>query len=134
MAACVQNWIWIVRVSGHALRPYKRPCTEVFKDILDMCVVVYLGSTLTTQRSTSNMYARSCDAFVQAIYTSKPRSALSAWTRRAASVSILALTAFEWTPRRSSHPRLADTTKKYGRPIVPGFRKLLQTVYRLVLR
>jgi len=49
----------------------------------------------------SNMYARSCDAFVQATYTPKSRRALLAWTRRTASVSLLALTAFQWTPRDS---------------------------------
>ena len=52
MEDCVSNSLWIVRVSGHALRPYKFPCTlptfmnELFKDILDLCVVVYLGDIL----------------------------------------------------------------------------------------
>jgi len=77
------------------------------------------------------MYARSCDAFVQATYPLNSRRALSAWTLRTPSVSLLALTAFEWTPRRS---KSSVTGRHKGRPIVLGFRKPLQAVYRLVLR
>ena len=51
MEDCVPNSLWIVRVSGHVLRPYKRSCIlpifyEVFKDILDVCVVVCLDDIL----------------------------------------------------------------------------------------
>ena len=88
----------------NAPAPFQRFMSEVF---LDVCVIVYLDDIpfyFDAQTSTSNMYARSRGGCVQAIYTPKSRSVLSAWTQRTASVSLLALTAFEWIPRRFKSP------------------------------
>ena len=90
--------------SGHALRPYKHLCTEVFKDILDMYVVVYLDVIPIYSDNPEEHLRHVCDVLRRlraTPYTPKSRSALSAWTRRTASVPLLALAAFEWTPRRS---------------------------------
>jgi hypothetical protein len=52
MEDCFSNSLWIVQVSGHALRPYKCPCVlptlyeRFFKDNLGVCVVVYLDVIL----------------------------------------------------------------------------------------
>ena len=63
----------------NAPAPFQRFMSEVFKDV---CVVVYLDDILIysdNQMSTSSMYARSSNAFMQAPYAPKSRSALSVW-------------------------------------------------------
>jgi len=43
MKACIPNSICIIRVQGHALWPY---CIDFFKNILNVCVVVYVNDIL----------------------------------------------------------------------------------------
>jgi hypothetical protein len=60
---------------------FQRLMSEVFKDILEVCVVVYLYDILIYSEiptSTSNMYARFCDAFVRTtLYAKVKKRALS---------------------------------------------------------
>jgi len=52
MEDCVPKSLWILRGSDHVPWPYKAPASfqrfmnEVFKDVLDVCVVVYLDDIL----------------------------------------------------------------------------------------
>jgi len=117
MEDCVPNSLWILRVYAmhcgltNAPAPFQRFMSGVLKDV---CVVIYLDDILIysdDQISTSSTYVRSCTAFMQAPYAPKSRSALSAWTRRT-TVSLLALTAFEWIPRRS---KLSSTVRHQKR-------------------
>jgi len=117
MEDCVSNSLWIVRVSGHALRPYKFPCTlptfmnELFKDILDLCVVVYLGDILIYSDNPGEHLKHVREVLrrlrASTLHTKVEKCAFSVDTTTP-SVSLLALTTFEWTRR---DPRLADTTK-----------------------
>ena len=67
MEYCVLISLWIVRVSGHALRPYKRPCilptfmSDHFKDILDVCVVVHLDDILIYSDNTGEHLKHVCE-------------------------------------------------------------------------
>jgi len=103
MEVCVPNSLWIVRVSSHALRPYKHPCIlpiKVFKDILDVCVVLYLDD-ITIYSDNPSEHLRHVREFLRRLRTmqnhryAKVEECDSAWTRRTSSVPFLALTAFK---------------------------------------
>jgi len=88
---------------------------EVFKDILDSCVVVYLDGILIYSDNPDEhlKHVREVLRCLRAntLYTKVEKCAFSVDTTTP-SVSLLALTAFEWTRRDPSYPRLADTTKR----------------------
>ena len=107
----VPNSIWIVRVSGHALRPYERPCIEVFKDILDVCVVVYLDDILIYSDN-PDKHLKHVREVLQRLGASDLYAKVETRTRRTALVSLLALAAFGWTPRRSKSPATGRHHKK----------------------
>jgi len=107
MEVCVPNSLWIVRVSGHAL--HERPCIlpiKVFRDILDVCVALYLDDIMIYSDNSSE-HLRHVREFLRRLRTmqnhlyAKVKECDSAWTRRTSSVPFLALTAFKWTPPRS---------------------------------
>jgi hypothetical protein len=107
---------------------FQRFMNQVFKDILDLCVVCYLDHILIYSYNPVERLKHVREvlrrlSFVQSAYTPKSRSALSAWTRQTSSVSLLALTAFEWTPRgsKSSLPFVVSASREC--PLILGFRK-----------
>jgi len=103
MEVCVPNSLWIVRVSGHALRPYKRPCIlpiKVFKDILDVYVVLYLDDIMIYSDNPGEhlRHVRECLRRLRTMQIhlyAKVKECDSAWTRRPSSAPFLALTAFK---------------------------------------
>jgi len=94
---------------------FQRFMNEIFKGILDLCVVVYLDNILIYSDNSDEHLKHVREVLrrprASTLYTKVEKCAFSVDTTTA-SVSLLALTAFEWTRRDPSHPRLADNTKR----------------------
>ena len=94
---------------------FQRSMNDVFKDILDLCVVVYLYDILIYSGNPDEHLKHIREVLrrprASTLYTKVEKYAFSVDTTTP-SVSLLALTAFEWTRRDPSHPRLADNMKR----------------------
>jgi len=112
MEYCIPNSLWIIRVSGHALRPYKRPCIlptfyeQSFQGyFLCVCVVVVYLHDIMIYSDNPDEHLRHVREVLRRRFRANPLYAKveeCAFSMNTTDFlgSILALTAFKWTPRR----------------------------------